>query len=88
MVKYSNDKTNNIKKLAFSGIQVISPDIFENMPDKEVFSVIDLYLKLATYLKITAYIHNNDFWFDLGKKETIQEAEKFLFTINNKLLNM
>jgi len=67
-----------IKKLAFSGIQVISPKIFQLLPDKEVFSLIDLYLNLCQHYPIRAYEHEARQFLDVGQPEKITKAEKFL----------
>lgn len=65
-----------LKTLANSGIQIIDPQIFNLMPDEKVFSVIDLYLKLAPDYKITAFNHDDTYWLDLGNKENLEIAEK------------
>lgn len=64
-----------LKPLAYSGIQVVSPEIFKLMPEKQVFSIIDLYLNLAKDHSISAYLHDNTFWMDLGRIENIHNAE-------------
>jgi len=65
-----------LKALAFSGIQIMDPMIFNYMPDENVFSVIDLFLSLAPNYLIKAYRHDDTSWLDLGKKENLREAEK------------
>lgn len=64
-----------LRPLAYSGIQVISPEIFKLMPDEKVFSIIDLYLNLAQDHNISSYVHDSTFWMDLGKIENIHTAE-------------
>ncbi|NCC70813.1 nucleotidyltransferase family protein [bacterium] len=64
-------------QLAFSGIQIINSEVFEMMPTENKFSLVDLYVKLSSNNKIGAYIHNNDYWFDLGTIEKIKEAENY-----------
>ncbi|MDG1434970.1 MAG: nucleotidyltransferase family protein [Saprospiraceae bacterium] len=64
---------------AFSGIHIISPDIFDAMPDnKNAFSIIDVYLAAAAYQKIVEYPHDTDIWMDVGKIENIDQAKKVL----------
>lgn len=63
---------------AFSGIQVVSPEIFEFMPRKKVFSTIELYLKAAKKSFIKAYPHDEDIWIDAGKPHHLEEAKKIL----------
>ncbi len=68
----------DIQRLAFSGISVLSPEVLTEFPDKKVFSLIDLFLNLAAKGKITAYIENESYWFDIGTKEKLFKAERFL----------
>ena len=76
--KITRQSESQLKPLANSGIQIIDPRIFNLMPDEKVFSIIDLYLKLAPYYKISTFIHDENYWLDLGKKENLTEAEKLL----------
>ncbi len=64
--------------LAFSGIQLVSPSIFNYFPDKDIFSLVDLYLESARIENIFAYVHDTDYWFDAGSIEKIGEIEEFL----------
>lgn len=92
LVGWKNEKNNDIKwvkkgvkkyqQLAFSGIHVVSPDIFALMPSQKTFSIIDLYLQLAEKNNIIAYDHTNDMWMDLGKPEQLKEAERIIKNIN------
>lgn len=77
VVRYGEKLT----EAAFSGIQILNPAIFKLCTKKGKFSLTELYLDLAAEHKIVVY---NDcaLWFDLGKPENIEEAEKSLF--NNK----
>lgn len=65
---------NNLKPYAFSGIHIIDPDIFSLMPDKEKFSMIDLYLSICSAKNIKAFDHSNGRWFDIGTKEKLEMA--------------
>lgn len=64
--------------LAFRGIHVINPEIFRYHYPKEVFSIIDFYLRLASRKKIQAYRYIDDLCLDLGKQENIETARKIL----------
>jgi NDP-sugar pyrophosphorylase family protein len=66
--KISRQLSNNLKKYAFSGIHIVNTEVFELIEEEGVFSIIDLYLRLATTFKISAY-NENSFWLDMGKKE-------------------
>jgi UTP-glucose-1-phosphate uridylyltransferase len=71
-----------MKKLAFSGMQVLNPRIFDCM-DKVVeqkgdkFSLIDLYLSIAEKEILRAYIPENYRMMDVGKIQQLSEAETF-----------
>jgi NDP-sugar pyrophosphorylase family protein len=59
---------------AFSGIHVISPEIFQLMPNAQVFSIIDVYLNIASRKMIKAYPHDEDVWIDAGTPAALKEA--------------
>lgn len=52
--------------LAFTGIQVVSPRIFEHLPATRIFSSIDLYARLCPDRQIRAYVPPDIFWEDIG----------------------
>jgi len=61
--------------LAFSGIHVISPRLLAMMTEEGIFSIIDLYLRLATQgEKILAFRADESYWRDLGKPENVAQA--------------
>jgi len=72
----------DMEKLAFSGMQVLNPRIFETM-DKivaekgEKFSLIDLYLSIAEKEVLRAFIPENYRMMDVGKINQLSEAEAF-----------
>ena len=67
--------------LAFSGIHVISPQIFAKMEEKGAFSIIDAYLRLAAQgEKIVAFRADGCYWRDLGRPESIVEAARDLIS--------
>ncbi|MFA9391871.1 MAG: nucleotidyltransferase family protein [Prolixibacteraceae bacterium] len=76
--KISRSSFINSCDYAFSGIQVISPELFPLIQETGKFSIIDLYLRLAKEHPIMAYIDRSDIWIDLGKKGQLLEAEKHL----------
>jgi NDP-sugar pyrophosphorylase family protein len=64
---------------AFLGIHIISPEIFDFMPDLNRFSIIDAYLKISDSRDgIYGTVINDGFWIDVGKPENIGPAERFL----------
>lgn len=62
--------------LAFSGIQIISPKIFDYITESGKFAIMDLYLRLAANQPIIAYDHTGDFWLDVGKFEEFESIEQ------------
>ncbi|MFO8054351.1 MAG: nucleotidyltransferase family protein [Bacteroidales bacterium] len=74
------DNPKTLRKQAFSGIQIIQPEIFKRMPGKNVFSVIELYLEMAREYDIIAYNHDHSAWFDVGTPEKLKQAESYLKT--------
>lgn len=71
-----------LSPLAFSGMQVLNPRIFDAM-DKVVaekgdkFSLIDLYLSIAEKEILRAFIPENYRMMDVGKINQLSEAESF-----------
>ncbi|KUO62841.1 hypothetical protein APF79_08805 [bacterium BRH_c32] len=67
-----------LKQYAFSGIHILSPDIFKYLQKEEKFSLINTYLEIILYEKISGYIHSENYWFDIGDIKKLQNAEKYL----------
>lgn len=62
--------------IAFSTYQVINPVIFNLILEKGIFSMTDLYLRLAKEHTINGFVHNESFWMEFGRLENIEKAEK------------
>jgi NDP-sugar pyrophosphorylase family protein len=56
--------------LAFSGIHIVDKKILDFIPKNEKISFTPLYLELAKEHNIQGYLHDEDFWKDLGTVET------------------
>ena len=83
--KTGETKPFNLKKiewynrLAFSGIQILSPQVFELMKTMEVkFPIMDFYLSNAANQMISCFVPNNFKMLDVGKLDVLDEAEKFV----------
>ena len=61
---------------AFSGIHVISPEIFSLIKQKGKFSMVEVYLDLAKTQNIMAFDHSNSKFIDVGKPESLAKAAK------------
>lgn len=60
---------------AFSGIHVIEPAIFPLIQRAGKFSMVDVYLDLASTEIIKAYDHSGSRFIDVGKPEAVAQAE-------------
>jgi NDP-sugar pyrophosphorylase family protein len=61
---------------AFSGIHIISPEIFPLIKMQGKFSMIDVYLELAKANIIEAFDHSTSKLIDVGKPESVLKAEE------------
>lgn len=61
---------------AFSGIQIVQPEIFKLITEKGKFPIMDLYLRLARTKPIHGFIDTSIVWMDLGKPDQMKMAEK------------
>jgi NDP-sugar pyrophosphorylase family protein len=61
--------------LAFSGVHVLSPRIFEKIEERKSFSIIAVYLRLAAQAeKVIAFRADEFYWRDVGRPESILQA--------------
>jgi mannose-1-phosphate guanylyltransferase len=66
----------SVQPLAFCGIHVISPRIFQLMSEEGAFSIIDTYMRLASKgERILAFSTDACYWRDLGTPEKLKQAE-------------
>lgn len=71
--RFSNQE--NIKRLAFTGIQVLDPVILDFIPANSFSNSIDVYRQMISCgEKIHAYIPDNHYWNDLGTPEKYIET--------------
>jgi NDP-sugar pyrophosphorylase family protein len=65
----------NLQPKAFCGVHVISPRLLRLMQEDGVFSIIDLYLRLAARGEnILGFPADEYYWRDLGKLEQVRQA--------------
>lgn len=67
--------------LAFSGIHIVNPDLFDMLPETSPYSIIPEYLKIGKDNKILAFKHLAEEWLDVGKPETLKQADYFIKNI-------
>ena len=65
-----------VRQKAFSGIHVINPKIFSLMKQEGKFSMVDVYLSLCADHKIQYFDHSDTKFIDVGKSESVSQAEK------------
>lgn len=76
------------KEMAFGGIHVISPHIFDELSgytDEHKFSIVPFYVARCRKLKIMSYAPSGYRWFDVGKIETIHLAEEAFSEARNNM---
>ncbi|MCD6113271.1 MAG: NTP transferase domain-containing protein [Bacteroidales bacterium] len=79
-----SEKRENLKPFAFNGIHMINTGIFNLISEQGSFSIIDLYLRLASKNKIRAYDIGDTFWMDIGKINDLKKAKKIFNTTKTK----
>ena len=70
----------NVESLAFSGIHIINPEIFDLITERGKFSINQVYLRLAHEHRIIAYEHDACYWADIGTMEKLAAAQKMLLS--------
>lgn len=68
-----------VQALAFSGVHVISPRIFERLSEEGAFPIVPSYLRLAGEgEKVVAFAADQYYWRDLGRAESVAKAAEEL----------
>jgi NDP-sugar pyrophosphorylase family protein len=69
----------NTQLLAFSGMQILSPDVLAMLDTmkEDKFSLIDFYLQTMSHVPFRAYVPADYRMMDVGKIDQIDEAEAF-----------
>lgn len=67
---------NNLKEMAYSCVVVFNPQIFQLIPQRGKFSLVDTYLSLAAEHPIYGFDHTGDKLVDVGKPESVAVAEQ------------
>lgn len=63
-------------EIAFSGIHIVDPDIFNYMNDG-IYTMTDLYLRLASGHNIFTYRDDSGYWGDIGTPESLEQIRRF-----------
>jgi NDP-sugar pyrophosphorylase family protein len=75
--RMSRPYSDDLHPLAFTTVHVIDPAIFPLITQEGKFSIVDTYLDLARIHEIRGYLHDQDIVVDVGRPESITEAEKY-----------
>ena len=73
-----SNSNGNLKEFAFSGIHVLSPQIFSAINSCGRFSIIDTYLSLCADKNVLGYDVSTSHVLDVGKPDSISRAVDFL----------
>ena len=77
------------QEYAFGGIHVLSPQIFDWLQEwTGRFSIINFYLSVCAKTNIRAYVAEDLHLLDIGKPETLAQAEEWMKTGMGKLENI
>ena len=68
---------NVLEEIAFSSMQIVEPDIFALM-DEGIYTLVDLYLGLASGHPIYTMKHDEGYWVDVGTPESLDQVRKLL----------
>lgn len=74
-----------LRLFAFSGIHIVYPELFTYMvgePDK--FPIMDFYLRICRRVPIKGYLKTDLKLMDVGKLNTLHEAERFVEELNKE----
>ncbi|MEO7264116.1 MAG: sugar phosphate nucleotidyltransferase [Ferruginibacter sp.] len=69
----------SLKPMAYSCVVLFEQAIFNLIPQRGKFSLVDTYLSLANEYLIYGYDHSGDNLVDVGKPESVAIAEKYFF---------
>jgi NDP-sugar pyrophosphorylase family protein len=71
--------TNTGTALAFAGIHIVSPRIFDQLDEQGAFSIIDAYVRLAKRGEaVLGFRADGAYWHDLGRPDDLIAAERDL----------
>jgi N-acetyl-alpha-D-muramate 1-phosphate uridylyltransferase len=66
-----------LSEIAFSSMHIVEPDIFYSMTEG-IYTMVDLYLKLAADHKIFTLTHDEGYWVDAGTPESLDYVRNLL----------
>lgn len=73
--KIIRDYSGDLADYGNSCVYIINPEFFSLVQTREPISLTDIYLDLAKKNLIKGYIHNQDYWYNLGLYDDFLKAE-------------
>lgn len=70
-------KDEGLSEIAFSSMHIVEPEIFNYMSAGK-YSMIDLYLRLASDHNIFTLKHDEGYWIDIGTPESLEQVRNLL----------
>ncbi|WP_028898152.1 nucleotidyltransferase family protein [Prevotella sp. HUN102] len=81
----ATNRQHGYRLFAFSGIHILNPSVFKKMDEcPKKFPIMDFYLKYAKELQFKGYAKNDLQLMDVGKIDTLKDAEDFLISQSSK----
>jgi N-acetyl-alpha-D-muramate 1-phosphate uridylyltransferase len=77
-IRWAGEAVPQARQLAFNGIHMINPEIFNLFEEEGKFSIIGSYLRLAQDHLIFGQVQPHNTWFDLGKPDQLSLVSEFL----------
>ena len=74
---WCNKYIDNANQFAFSGIHWINNSLIKELKFEKL-SIIPFYLEMGKNNIIMGYKHDNNYWFDCGKIESLKAAEDYI----------
>ena len=82
----SGKEPSELKRFAFSGIHIVHPYLLESMQQMpEKFGIFEYYMKYSQQYKFLGFEHHDLRMLDVGKLDTLEQAEAFLRTSDREL---
>jgi N-acetyl-alpha-D-muramate 1-phosphate uridylyltransferase len=72
----SASESEGLSEIAFSGIHIVKPEIFKYMGEG-IYTMTDLYLRLAQEHNIYTFRDDKSFWGDIGTPESLENLRKY-----------
>jgi N-acetyl-alpha-D-muramate 1-phosphate uridylyltransferase len=69
-----------LTEIAFSSMHIAEPEIFNYMSEG-IYTLIDLYLRLAAEHKIYTLKHDEGYWVDVGTPESLEHVRNLLRSV-------